>query len=145
MPMIEVATAADRTAVEAVLSAEGLPIAGLADARELLVSRDGGGIAGCAAIEVYEDGGLLRSVAVVPSHRGTGLGRALVDAAIARALALKLPALFLLTTTAEAYFPRFGFEVVERGAVPGGVRRSVEFTSACPASAIVMRRRLQAG
>jgi amino-acid N-acetyltransferase len=48
----------------------------------------------------------------------------------------------LLTTTAERYFPRFGFERVDRKDVPESVRASVEFTSACPSSAIVMRKSL---
>ena len=38
-----------------------------------------------------------------------------------------------LTTTADGYFPRFGFERIERSQVPATVRESVEFTSACPA------------
>ena len=49
---------------------------------------------------------------------------------------------FLLTTTAERFFPKFGFEQITRDEVPETVRASVEFTSACPASAIVMRKRL---
>jgi amino-acid N-acetyltransferase len=124
------------------LAAAGLPLEGLADARELLVAREAGAVIGCAAIEIYEDGGLLRSVAVAPAFRGTGLGRTLVEAALTRAQALNLPAVFLLTTTAERYFPRFGFEAIERDAVPDSVRRSVEFTSACPSTAVVMRKRL---
>jgi amino-acid N-acetyltransferase len=59
---------------------------------------------------------------------------------IADAEARGIPALYLLTTTAERYFPRFGFEVVERAEVPDDVRTTAEFTSACPASAVVMRR-----
>jgi amino-acid N-acetyltransferase len=49
---------------------------------------------------------------------------------------------FLLTTTAERFFPRFGFEEIARDEVPASVQASVEFQSACPASAIVMRKRL---
>jgi amino-acid N-acetyltransferase len=49
---------------------------------------------------------------------------------------------FLLTTTAEGFFPRFGFEAVRHADVPASVQASVEFQSACPASAIVMRKRL---
>jgi amino-acid N-acetyltransferase len=49
---------------------------------------------------------------------------------------------FLLTTTAEKFFPRFGFEQIAREDVPPSVQASVEFTSACPTSAIVMRKRL---
>ena len=48
----------------------------------------------------------------------------------------------LLTTTAEKFFPRFGFEQIAREDVPPSVQASVEFTSACPTSAIVMRKRL---
>jgi amino-acid N-acetyltransferase len=47
-----------------------------------------------------------------------------------------------LTTTAERYFPKFGFERIERNDVPASVQASVEFTSACPSSAIVMRKPL---
>ena len=51
-------------------------------------------------------------------------------------------ALYLLTTTAEGYFPKFGFERITRAEVPPSVQASVEFATACPASAIVMRKRL---
>ena len=40
-------------------------------------------------------------------------------------------------------FARFGFDVVTRDAVPAAIRASVEFTSACPSSATVMRWRNQ--
>jgi amino-acid N-acetyltransferase len=55
---------------------------------------------------------------------------------------LGTPALYLLTTTAQTYFPAFGFEQIARSAVPTSVQASVEFTSACPSSAVVMRKRL---
>jgi amino-acid N-acetyltransferase len=51
--------------------------------------------------------------------------------------------MYLLTTTAERYFPKFGFERIERRDVPETVQASVEFTSACPASAVVMRKSLR--
>jgi amino-acid N-acetyltransferase len=56
--------------------------------------------------------------------------------------ALKVPAIYLLTTTAERYFPKFGFERIARTDVPATVQTSIEFTSACPASAAVMRKLL---
>jgi len=51
-------------------------------------------------------------------------------------------ALYLLTTTAEEYFPSFGFEKVERSSVPAELNDSAELKGACPASATVMRRGL---
>jgi amino-acid N-acetyltransferase len=98
---------------------------------------------GCAALEVYPDGVLLRSVAVAPAARGRGIGRRLTTEAIALAESLGQPAVYLLTLTAEKYFPRFGFTAIARAQVPAGVQQSVEFRSACCASAIVMRKELK--
>jgi len=48
----------------------------------------------------------------------------------------------LLTTTAADFFPKFGFEPIARADVPASVQSSIEFTSACPATATVMRKTL---
>ena len=69
-----------------------------------------------------------------------GLGRRLTAAALDIASASGTTTVYLLTTTAEAFFHQLGFERVAREAVPDAVRASVEFTSACPASAAVMRK-----
>lgn|SRR5690606_34206880 len=117
----------------------GLPIDGLVDhLKTALVARDGADVVGCAAIELYAEGALLRSVAVAPTARRHGVGGQLTQAAIALARSFGAPALYLLTTTAAAYFPRFGFVQTTRSRVPAGVQQSAEFRSACPASAIVM-------
>jgi amino-acid N-acetyltransferase len=108
------------------------------------VARRGSEVVGSAALEVYADGALLRSVAVDPSCRDTGLGHRLTACAIERAEQHALPAVYLLTTTADAYFPRFGFERIDRADVPASVQASVEFQGACPASATVMRKWLGA-
>ena len=70
------------------------------------------------------------------------MGQELTAAAIHLAESVAVPAPFLLTTTAGSIFRRFGFERIARAEVPAGVQRSAEFTSACPASAVVMRKRL---
>ena len=107
-----------------------------------VVARHNGAVVGCAALELYSEGALLRSVAVSPELKGQGLGRRLTDEMIGLARALGTPALYLLTTTAQTYFPAFGFEEIDRAAAPPSVRVSVEFTGACPSAAIVMRKRL---
>jgi len=138
---IERASGADAPSIVALLSASGLPIDGLLDHLDTaFVARRGQETVGCAALEVYSDGALLRSVAVAPGARGAGLGQALTGAAVSLAEDLGMPAVYLLTTTAERFFPRFGFSVVRRSDVPAGVQQSVEFRTACCASAIVMRR-----
>jgi len=46
---------------------------------------------------------------------------------------------YLLTETAAGFFPRFGFQPIQRAEVAPAVQQSIEFTSACPASAQPMR------
>ena len=54
-----------------------------------------------------------------------------------------IDALYLLTMTAEHYFPRFGFATLVRDNVPREIAESLKFASACPASATVMTSSLE--
>lgn len=99
-----------------------------------------GEIVGAAGIETYAEGTLLRSVAVRPAWRGAGIGRALVAAALDMASQAGARDVYLLTTTAEGYFPRLGFAAIPRASVPGSVQESVQFRETCPSGAIVMHR-----
>jgi N-acetylglutamate synthase and related acetyltransferases len=81
----------------------------------------------------------------IRTARSTGLGLALVDRILRHARERGLGAVYLLTTTAEGYFPRFGFTRVARDEVPDPVRASVEFREACPASAVAMRKPVSDG
>ena len=140
---IERASDADGPSILQLLRNSGLPIDGLVEhLNTAFVARDGDAIVGCAAIEIYSDGALLRSVAVAPAARGHRLGQRLTERAITLAQSLETPAVYLLTTTAEAYFPRFGFVPMTREQVPTSVQQSIEFRSACPASAVVMGKTL---
>ena len=141
--MIESATERDLPEIRALLGQLHLPLSGVDEhLPTMLVAREGQQIVGTAALEMYADGALLRSVAVEPRRQGMQLGHQLTDAALQLAAARGATTVFLLTTTAERFFPRFGFEQIARDEVPPSVRASVEFQSACPASAIVMRKQL---
>ena len=85
----------------------------------------------------------MRSVAVAARSRGQRVGEQLTRTALSLARDERAPAAFLLTNTAAQYFPRFGFEPINRADVPDDVRQSVEFVSACCASAVVMRVKLE--
>ena len=97
-------------------------------------------IVGAVALEMYPDSALLRSLVVDPAAQGQGLGARLTRAAVEEASRRGVHAIYLLTTTAEHFFPRFGFVAVDRHSVPPSIQGSIEFQSACPASAIAMRR-----
>ncbi len=136
---IGLALPADWPAMESLLAECGLPVAGLQDHLDAaLVAWNGERLVGMAALERYGPDGLLRSVAVAASHRGQGLGRRLVGAALDLAHRQGVRRLYLLTTTAPAFFAALGFRSVVREEVPAGVRTSLEFTTLCPLSAAVM-------
>ena len=140
---IDRARPADLPAVEALLSACGLPLDGTADAfANGVVAREGGALIGAAAVEPYGAAGLLRSVAVAAAHRGTGLGHALVAAAEALARDDGIRDLYLLTETATGWFPRLGYATVPREEAAAAVGASVEFTTACDLTAVAMRKSL---
>ena len=140
---IERAQASDLPDVLNLLARQHLPLDGVAEhVASMVVARDHGNIVGVAAAELYADGALLRSVAVDPLAQGKGIGHQLTEAVLHIARERDVETVFLLTTTAETFFPRFGFEQISRSDVPATVQASVEFQSACPASAIVMRKRL---
>jgi amino-acid N-acetyltransferase len=141
MISITPAMADDAMAITTLLTASALPLDGaLACLDSAVVARADGRIVGCAALELYGPDALLRSVAVDGALQRRGVGRGLVAAALDLARDRGAATVYLLTTTAETFFHHLGFERLAREAVPAAVRGSVEFTSACPATAAVMRR-----
>jgi amino-acid N-acetyltransferase len=121
------------------LRAADLPTEGVGDAFEgfVVVEADGRVVA-AAGVERHGGSGLLRSAVVDPAHRGRGAGAVLVGRLLERAQEEGLAAVYLLTTTADGWFPRFGFRSVAREDVPAAIRATEEFASLCPASATVM-------
>lgn len=149
-PRIRRASPDDLPAVERLLRASDLPVAGVAEifaghADDFLVveAADGGAaprLIAAAGLEVRGADAVLRSAAVDPAWRSRGIGGRLTTGLLAMAQARGLRALYLLTTTAERYFPRFGFAPITRAEVPAAIADTVEFREACPASAVVMTR-----
>ena len=141
--VIHAAEASDLPAVRRLLETQRLPLDGIDEhVSTMVVAKQGSEVVGAAAVELYADGALLRSVVVNPMVQGQGLGHRLSDAALALAKDRGQHTAFLMTTTAEMFFPKLGFEQIARDDVPVSVQASIEFQSACPSSAVVMRKRL---
>lgn len=68
---------------------------------------------------------------------------ALVAKAEGHAKAHGVEEVYLLTTTAEGFFARLGYERVEREGAPESIRGTKEFSSICPSSAVLMRKLLR--
>lgn len=105
-----------------------------------VVREDDGRVVGVAGLEPHGEDGLLRSVCVDPGYRGQGLAGLLVEAALERAALLGMRSVYLLTTTAAAYFARHGFAEWSRDEAPEAIRASWEYRAGCPSTAVFMRR-----
>jgi N-acetylglutamate synthase-like GNAT family acetyltransferase len=129
----------DIGAIRALLVSAKLPVNDLpAGSVAFLLAEDDGGMSGVIGIEAFESAALLRSLAVAPQQRRTGVGRALVEALERHALASGISQLALLTETAAPFFQRLGYTESSRDDTPVAIRSSEEFRSLCPASAICM-------
>ncbi|MEJ7733379.1 MAG: arsenic resistance N-acetyltransferase ArsN2 [Polyangiaceae bacterium] len=139
---VEAAIATDLAAVRRLLDFSELPSDGVEAAFPdgYCVAREGDTLIAVAGLEAHGRVGLLRSVAVTRTHRGQSLARRLVDDRMAHARALGLQAVYLLTTTAPDYFRGLGFCDAARAEVPAELRRSLEFSSVCPASSTCLAR-----
>ena len=127
----------------AALSGAGLPTSYLTEpGHRFFRFEDEHGLIGYGGFEGSGADRLLRSMVVTPDRRNAGAGERLL-AALERAAADDgITHLLLLTTTAEPFFRRHGYEVRSRDAAPEAVSASAEFRALCPASAAFMSKQV---
>jgi len=136
---IRLAEQSDWAQITQLLQDSNLPTVGAQEHLPNFVTAWRGSVlVGCAGLENYGTVGLLRSVAVKPAERGIGLGQTLTQRMLTQAKEKGLDQVLLLTETAQEFFPRFGFQVINRTAVPIEATESAEFKGACCESAVVM-------
>jgi amino-acid N-acetyltransferase len=133
-----------QASVAALLEAEGLPASDLTEAHleHFFFAGTDGAPTGVVGLELYGHDALLRSLAVGSAARMRGLGSALVLHAEKYAAAHRVGALYLLTTTAQAYFEHRGYRRIDRALAPPSIQSTREFASLCPSSSIFMIKRL---
>ncbi len=102
--------------------------------------RKGDTMVGCGGLELYGDCCLLRSVAVGTEFRGGGHGKEIVADLMVQATEHPVSSVWLLTETAEAFFNKLGFRKHSRSNAPDEIKKSSEFSSVCPVSAVLMSR-----
>jgi amino-acid N-acetyltransferase len=137
---IDGARRADLSAIRRLLDAEHLSSEDVDESalEHFLVCRDEIGVAGVVGLEKYGDVALLRSLVVTEKYLGRGLGKRLVAAADVLAAETGVRRMYLLTTTAEAFFDYLGFRRISREAAPQAIQSTREFSCLCPATAAVM-------
>lgn len=133
-----------RSAAIQVLQGAALPIEDLTDSHmeHFFYAGSAAMPTGIVGVELCGSGALLRSLVVDPKSRGLGLGRALVEKAESHARTNGAESIFLLTTTAEAFFRSLGYATADRAGAPSEIRATPEFASICPASSAFMVKQL---
>jgi amino-acid N-acetyltransferase len=133
--------------VVALLEAQGLPASDLTEAHleHFFFTGTDGAPSALVGLEIYGDAALLRSLVVSATARTRGLGSALVLHAEEYAAAHRVRTLYLLTTTAEAYFEHRGYRRIDRSEAPLCIQSTREFSSLCPSSSAFMIKQLSTG
>ena len=86
--------------------------------RDFRIAERDGQLVGCGALHVvWGDLAEIRSIAVKPSEKGRGTGRALAESLIADAEALLVPRIFAFTYV-PGFFEKIGFRVVGHAELP---------------------------
>ena len=132
--------------VESLLEANGLPFEDVRETPALFLLAWAGAnettVVGAGGIEQYGSNGLLRSVVVDEEFRGREYGTVLCDKLEEFARSEGIETLYLLTTTASAFFDHRGYEEIPRDDAPPRIQRTTEFAALCPDSATCMKRKL---
>lgn len=137
--LITPATETDWPAITGLLQGLGLSLDGAEEhLNNFQLIHAGKELLGCAGLEIYGKSALLRSLAIKPEAQGQHCGIRLVQYMIKTANAAGVKHLYLLTTDAEAYFQKLGFEKIDTSKLPSAMHASRQLQGACPASAIAM-------
>jgi amino-acid N-acetyltransferase len=84
----------------------------------LYVGKEDNQILGCCALQFcWEDLAEIRSLAVLPDHRGRKIGSELIRAVLDEAKSFRIKKVFALTYKPE-FFKKFGFTRIDRAELP---------------------------
>ncbi|HMW26385.1 MAG TPA: arsenic resistance N-acetyltransferase ArsN2 [Ferruginibacter sp.] len=132
----------ERTEVMRLLADQKLPVTDIREETLLYLLQDEDQAVGTAGLDIFEDCALLRSISVVPGIRGKGYGKLLNEQIESFAKDSGISCLYLITHTAKDFFDRQGYCVISRDEAPEPIRQTDQFSSLCPSTAVVMKKRL---
>lgn len=132
----------ERLQAIAILQQQNLPTSDIDEDKLLYLLMDGEAVIGTAGLEIFDDCALLRSVSVIKVEQGKGYGRFINGEIENYAKESGINCLYLLTTTAKDFFDKQGYCVIKREESPAALQQTAEFTSLCPSTAVVMKKRI---
>ena len=129
-----------RESIINLLKENALPVDDIGENTLLFGFMQDNALLGSAGLEIFADCALIRSISIPNTLQGKGFGVILQKELEKVALTKNIRCLYLLTTTAEGFFKKQGFNTIQRDEVPATIRSTSEFSSVCPSSAIVMKK-----
>jgi len=131
-------------AVEALLSANDLPITDLSDLQpcDFLYCGEREKPIAAIGLQIVGSVGLLRSLVVSHDGQHQGYGTALVAALESKASQAGIIDIFLLTETAQDFFAHLNYTSIPRNSAPSAIKNTAEFNGLCPSDATLMHKNL---
>ncbi|WAJ26645.1 GNAT family N-acetyltransferase [Antarcticirhabdus aurantiaca] len=133
---------ADPVDLLGLLSDAGLPTEDVTEPGRVFLrySNEGGEFVGIGGFEPLGAAVLLRSIAVVPEHRGHGVGGAITTDLMERGREQGAADAFAFTTGERTFLAAIGFRRVERTEAPAAVLATRQASGLCSASAVLWRK-----
>jgi len=125
-----------------ILSAAGLPTEDVAEPGRVFLryANEGREFVGIGGFEPLGPAVRLRSITVVPEHRGQGVGGAITADLMERGRVQGAADAFAFTTGERTFLAALGFRCVDRTEAPGLVLATRLATSLCSSSAVLWRK-----
>jgi len=124
------------------LKKNNLPTEDINPGTQLFVTEENDIVIGTVAVEYNFDVALLRSLSVSKQKRNSGIGQMLVDFIEDYVQKQGVRSIYLLTTTAEAFFLKNGYESIDRNEVPEFIKNTKEYSVICSSSSTLMKKEL---
>jgi amino-acid N-acetyltransferase len=141
--MIKLASEKDLVEIRDLIKANNLPAEDISEhVHNFLILEKDHNVIGCIGIEIYNETGLMRSLAVIDSQKGNSFGQLLTQELISYSKSMGIARLYLITTTAEKFFEKFGFNSIPRENADEAIKNTTEYKYLCPESAVVMVREI---
>ena len=134
--------AGDSDELVSALMAANLPVDDLTETGRVFFrfSDEDGRTVAFGGYETHGPDALLRSIVVLPEHRGRRIGRTVVDQLRRPAHDAGAERAYLITTTARGFFEHLGFQLTPRNAAPVAILATREAKDLCPSTAPLLSR-----
>ena len=130
------------TAAIDLLKKNNLPTEDIHPGTQLFVIEENDIVIGTVAVEYDFNVALLRSLSVSDGKRNSGIGELLVSFVENYVQKQGVHSIYLLTTTAEKFFLKKGYEKIDRNNVPDFIKNTKEYSLLCSSSSTLMKKEL---